>query len=134
MKDGEGGAAIVSRLERVELGTDDDGDPITSCIIVESEAAPTGPKLTGSTKLAYETLIDLAKQPDSPPADANVPPDIPIVSAIRWREHFYAAMEGKPDTKRKALVRAMGKLQELELVGLWSTWAWLPDKPDIAKK
>ena len=37
MKDGEPGEVIVSKLERIEVGIDDDGDPITSCIVVEAE-------------------------------------------------------------------------------------------------
>ena len=37
MKDGRAGAAMASRLERVELGTDDDGDPITSCVVVPAD-------------------------------------------------------------------------------------------------
>ena len=32
MKDGAEGDTIVSRLENVEVGIDEDGDPITSCV------------------------------------------------------------------------------------------------------
>ena len=39
MKDGEGCDPIVSALESVEVGTDEDGDLITSCVVTESEAA-----------------------------------------------------------------------------------------------
>jgi hypothetical protein len=38
MKDGATGDTIVSRLEKVEVGIDEDGDPITSCVVVPSEA------------------------------------------------------------------------------------------------
>jgi AAA domain len=38
MKDGESGDMIVSTLESVEVGIDEDGEPITSCVVVESEA------------------------------------------------------------------------------------------------
>jgi len=38
-KDGEDGAAHPFRLDTVELGTDADGDPITSCVIRPVEAA-----------------------------------------------------------------------------------------------
>lgn len=38
MKDGAEGDVIASRLEFVELGRDEDGDPITSCIIVPAES------------------------------------------------------------------------------------------------
>jgi hypothetical protein len=39
-KDGPVGAEIVSRLEPVEVGTDEDGDAITSCVIEPTEARP----------------------------------------------------------------------------------------------
>ena len=32
MKDGDASAPMASKLERIDLGTDDDGDPITSCV------------------------------------------------------------------------------------------------------
>jgi hypothetical protein len=38
-KDGETGLVFVSRLERVEIGRDVDGDPITSCVVREVEGA-----------------------------------------------------------------------------------------------
>jgi hypothetical protein len=37
MKDGEGSERIVSALESVEVGKDEDGDIITSCVVVEAE-------------------------------------------------------------------------------------------------
>ncbi|MCT8974941.1 AAA family ATPase [Microbaculum marinisediminis] len=45
-KDGPQGDRIVSRLDIVEVGTDEDGDVITSCVVVETDAAtmPTGPR------------------------------------------------------------------------------------------
>ena len=38
MKDGESGDTIVSKLDPVEIGLDEDGDPIRSCVLVEAEA------------------------------------------------------------------------------------------------
>ena len=57
LKDGPEGAEVYSRLEPVDVGTDDDGDPISSCIIVEAE--PT--KKTTNTKLTknQDTLLGL---------------------------------------------------------------------------
>ena len=58
LKDGEAGETIASKLESVEVGTDEDGDTITSCVVVETDQ-PTattakGPRLTPnqSTMLA----------------------------------------------------------------------------------
>ncbi len=41
MKDGPEGDEIHSKLKPVDVGVDDDGDPITSCIIIEAEPAKT---------------------------------------------------------------------------------------------
>ena len=39
-KDGPQGDTVVSRLEAVEVGADEDGEPITSCIVLEADAEP----------------------------------------------------------------------------------------------
>ena len=41
-KDFEAGAVLASKLEQVELGTDSDGDPITSCVIVAERGQRSG--------------------------------------------------------------------------------------------
>lgn len=49
MKDGEAGETIASGLEPIDVGTDEDGEPITSRIVVEAQApvtGPSGPRLT----------------------------------------------------------------------------------------
>jgi len=58
MKDGEAGETITSKLESAEVGTDEDGDTITSCVVVATDqptaTAAKGPRLTAnqSTMLA----------------------------------------------------------------------------------
>jgi hypothetical protein len=128
MKDGEAGATIIAKLEPVDLGFDDDGDPISSCIIVPAQAQPKMPKLPDAAKLAFEKLQEVISEAgEPPPASNHIPqgPDIRVCSAILWRETFYKAYLGKPDTKQKAFVRASTKLQELHLVGIWSETVWL---------
>jgi hypothetical protein len=61
MKDGPEGEVIASRLERVELGTDEDGDPITSCVVVPAEVVEpeaSGPKLTRNQQTVFAILHD----------------------------------------------------------------------------
>ena len=62
MKDGPEGDVIGSRLERVELGVDEDGDPITSCVIVPVEISETkateGPRLTKNQQTMFSILHD----------------------------------------------------------------------------
>ena len=42
MKDGQPGAPFACRLESVELGKDDDGDTISSCVVVPADLASAG--------------------------------------------------------------------------------------------
>jgi hypothetical protein len=63
MKDGEGGGTIVSALENLEVGIDEDGEPITSCVVVEAEmSVPVGyeraPKLTKNDNTYLEMVRD----------------------------------------------------------------------------
>jgi hypothetical protein len=57
MKDGLEGDVIASRLGRVELGSDEDGDPMTSCVIVPVEISDTraaeGPRLTKNQQTMF---------------------------------------------------------------------------------
>lgn len=127
MKDGDASAPLAFELERIDLGQDTDGDPITSCLVRAAELPmANGPKLTGATKLAFHSLKEvLADIGEVPPASTHVPPGHPICPAGIWREHFYSVYAGKPDTKQKAFVRATLRLQELHLIGIWNDKAWL---------
>lgn len=50
-KDGEGGLRSSFRLEQVQLGTDYDGDPVTSCVaVVDSSGLFAKPQLTGKNQ------------------------------------------------------------------------------------
>ena len=131
MKDGPEGAEIVSRLEPVELGADDDGDTITTCIVVPGEggAARTQGQPTGAAKIALNHLYNvLAEVGEVPPANNHIPPDTRTCPVELWRAHCYAgtiAETDKPDTKQKAFVRASKRLQELGSIGVWNDQVWI---------
>src|SRR5262249_7521756 len=71
MKDGTEGETIASRLELVEVGTDEDGEAISSCVVVPSisrrNASSKRPKLSKSAQIAFKALqtavIDAGEQP-----------------------------------------------------------------------
>lgn len=50
LKDGEDGLRWAFELETVELGFDEDGDPITSCVVVEAEAPKAEVSVGGQVK------------------------------------------------------------------------------------
>jgi hypothetical protein len=136
MKDAEAGGVIACRLEGVDLGTDDDGDPITSCVIVEAEGEASGPKLKPTSRFALDLLRSLtATEGQRPPGESNLPEHARVYHAGTFRERFYEAYPGdKRDTKKKAHLRAVLDLQAAGLIELWREWMWLRDSRDRREK
>jgi len=132
MKDGPSGAVIASKLEVVELGVDQDGDPLTSCVIIPAVATVES-KLPKGAALALEALRKLfASSIDNIPAPegANLPAGARVVRQTRWREHFYSATpQDSQGAKQRAFLRAHEKLTEAKLIDFWDEYVWLtPDK------
>ena len=131
LKDGEEGQEVFSRLEQVEVGLDDDGEPITSCVIVPSSeaAADTGRRITGAAKIALDFLqkaIDDAGEPA--PASNHIPRTIRVVRGSLWRAYCdkgSLTTSDKKDSKDKAFNRAYHRLQELGAIGVWTDLVWI---------
>src|SRR6188474_3528090 len=107
MKDGVDGATIVSRLDVVEVGTDSDGDPISSCVVMPGDgSARPAPnrKLSDRLKLALDALTDAVLGHGNPaPAAMQLPAAIRVVGADRWRhELFRRAVLNKDDKNPRA--------------------------------
>jgi hypothetical protein len=66
MKDGAQGDKICSRLEPVEVGIDEDGEAITSCVVVPAEindsSDATGPKLSRNQQTMFSILHDAGER------------------------------------------------------------------------
>jgi len=64
-KDGKDGEAQPFRLEVVEIGTDEDGEPITSCVVVPEEAAAQATRSKapkgGNQRIVYDALGELLR-------------------------------------------------------------------------
>jgi AAA domain len=62
MKDGEEGNTVASRLEVVDVGLDDDGQPITSCVVVPidepTSSSSAEPRLTKNQKTHFAILFE----------------------------------------------------------------------------
>ncbi len=128
-KDGEGGAEFAFCLEKIELGIDEDGDPITSCICVQTDSIPQKKRVTGQAKIALQLLEEaIAKDGQIPPASNHIPPNISACSLRLWQEYCKSGQisdPNKPDAFRMAFKRASQKLQELGIIGFWSDWVWI---------
>jgi hypothetical protein len=140
MKDAEGGAEIPSRLDPVDLGTDAEGESLSSCVITPAVAEAAEAKLPKGADLALEVLRKLiASSIDSiaAPEEANLPAGTRICRQARWREHYYEASPAEDQgAKQKAFRRAHEALINAKLIDFWREYVFLPpdepDKPDIS--
>jgi len=131
MKDGPQGAEIVSSLEQITVGTDDDGDNITSCVIRPAGTAniKVKAKVIGQAGLALRVLSEaITEGGEIPPANSHIPPNTRTIREEAWRANFYARTSTDENTngaRQKAFVRASNKLQERNLIGKWADHVWL---------
>ena len=95
VKDGPEGEKVFSELEIVELGYDEDGEVITSCVVVPvaagQEPAPSKPahKLTKTQQLALECLVDLSIDGQTPNPTWGLPQSIrSVVPLGNWRKEL----------------------------------------------
>lgn len=109
MKDGEDGVRWGFKLEVVEMGVDYDGDPVTSCVAVEAELSKPsedpgdrkGLKRRGRIENHILEIMTLFGSES-------------VVSAAELIDRAVAALpapeEGKRDTRRQSVVRAINGL------------------------
>jgi AAA domain len=130
-RDGQDGLQFGFRLEVIEIGHDEDGDPVTSCVAVASDvAARAAKRITGAASIALRLLHNaIIGAGETPPACTHIPPNIRAVQMELWRRYCDSGQisDGTPDAKRKAFKRAAARLQELGAIGVWSDWVWPAD-------
>jgi AAA domain len=133
-RDGDSGKVFAYSLKVIEIGTDDDGDPITSCV-VETEDAPAsvkgGKKIVGQKGLALKVLRELIDEHGEPPPPSNQIPQIQTIKVVRanlWRTHFIKrnpSTSDKPDSISRAFRRAVTDLQNDDAIGVYEEVVWL---------
>lgn len=132
-KDMPEGAEVFSRLEPVTVGTDPDGDDITTLVVVPADADMVvkikGRTVSGAKRVALDLLRDAIDEAGAiPPANSHIPPNTRTIGFETWRTYAYAGSiteSDNPDTKRKAFVRAAKDLQKAGLIGVWNDHAWI---------
>ena len=130
MKDGAEDATIVSRLEPVGVGIDEDGEPITSCVVVPSDGTtlekPTR-KLSDRQRLALNALtectIDRGKEP---PAEFGLPAGISAVAVDQWRDELFArgVLDVDAGNPREDFRRMRQSLAARGLIGERKGYIW----------
>jgi len=130
-KDFAEGAEIVSRLERVPLGTDLDGDEISSLVVLPAEAptkrSTTTRKLTDRQKLALAALDECTCNVGKTAPEAfQLPISIKVVPLTAWREEPYrkGVLERDAKSPREEFKRVRQQLQARGLIGIRDELVW----------
>jgi hypothetical protein len=134
MKDGPQGDEFASRLEVVEIGQDDEGDRITSCIIEPIEGVATSRKNKAAKKLTKGANIALAALHEAigecgkvPPSSNHIPPGVKTVTMDQWRDYAYRqGISGSPEKRARqvAFQRAHESLVDGKQVAVWEPNVW----------
>jgi hypothetical protein len=134
MRDGPEDQVVVSRLEAVEIGTDADGDEMTSFVVVEAEAQPVGhkPKVSSGGAAANIALLALAKAIDEvgqiDESSEHIPAGMRAVSLDVFRQYAYSmGISGSIQDRAKQLAfqRCLQKLVASGEVGIWQHQVWI---------
>lgn len=113
-KDGADGAEHAFRLDVVPLGDDEDGDPVSSCVVVQCDQQPQKAKrLTAAQRAGLSSLSDACNEhgqfdEESMAYGAHIE---------HWREVFYQQSTGdNAEAKKKAFQRVRTALVQIGMV------------------
>jgi hypothetical protein len=130
-KDFAEGTEVVSRLQRIELGNDADGDPITSLVVLPIE----GPiqrravtrKLSPRQQLALAALDECAISDGTPaPPSLQLPVRTIVVPLTAWREELYrkGVLDRDAKNPREEFRRVRQQLQARNLIAIHDHLVW----------
>lgn len=133
LKDGPEGDQFISALKAVEVGLDDAGDSVSSCVVeainepanVAARPSRLSPSAEQARRLLHEAINT---DGEVPPSNNHIPAGRHAVKAETWRRYCYeGSITGgaTEDARRKAFKRAADKLQAANVIGVWGEWVWL---------
>ncbi|MGM0517872.1 MAG: AAA family ATPase, partial [Pseudomonadota bacterium] len=115
-KDGQDGIPLPFVLDEVELGEDEDGEPISSCVVAYDHDGKARPA-KGWTAVAVRVLRKLKQSAIEDGSAGNLATEIPLTA---YHNHWYLERpEDKKDTVRKNARRQLETLREKNLIE-WS--------------
>jgi hypothetical protein len=131
MKDGPDGDTVASRLEALEVGADEDGEAVTSCVVVAAEIEPSAAKLQrklpNTAKIAHRALLEALNRHGKPAPVSNYIPSIArVVTQEQWRTVCYqmGISGGERRAQEKAFERARERLVADGMVGTYEGLYW----------
>lgn len=129
-KDDPDGMRWGFSLDVVELGMDEDGDPITTLVVNEAAEPPADKaprdRLSDNLQIGLQTLHSAMKACAILATVGEDGAELSVITEANWRDCFYR--EGKPgesqDTKQRAFRRIVDGLQAKKLIGSRDGFVW----------
>ncbi|RRY08847.1 ATP-binding protein [Brucella anthropi] len=147
LKAGPAGGTHRFRLRQTTVGKDNDGDPITSCIVINQEHTqaasgekekPKGFKVRDHEREFLSALAEVIdKKGVMPPPDLAVPKDVVLVASVEdvrtlYKEQLAATEDGdeeQVETRlRQRWSRATKQMLKWKIVGSKKPWLWFTGK------
>lgn len=131
-KDGDAFHKLAFTLGQVSVGHDEDGEPITTCVVTPADQ-PAGGTNAGRWRPSGAILIALNALDESigacgrPSPGGHCPKDVQVVSVESWKDHAInrgISDSDNVDSGRRAFDRARKKLLEKGLIGQWESNIW----------
>ncbi|MBI3441575.1 MAG: AAA family ATPase [Proteobacteria bacterium] len=134
-RDGKKDDTFSSELKIIHLSTDDDGDAVTSCVLIQTDepAAKNKSMLTGRAKDAFEILCNLIAEEGIGIIPKSGMAEVRGTKLKYFREALKEAdiADGdKGDTQKKAIQRAIRKLKDAGKIKVWKDNVWITGQGD----
>jgi hypothetical protein len=132
-RDGKTGDKLNFRLVQVEVGVDEDGDPMTSCVLEACDALVKTRQLSAQKRRALDILRTCIIEKGQ---KRIVQKDMGMRDCVRidqYREYLKQenlSTSDKPDTVNKAITRAIDSLNHSLITGSYGDYIWIMDKED----
>lgn len=116
-------------LQLVELGLDQEGDMVTSAVVVPAGApAKEAKQLSGRDAVALHALDEVLKLSGAIRNNESLPQNRKVVEISEWRDRCrlngLTNADAAQDTRRKAFARAKERLLDSDHIRVWDRFVW----------
>ena len=121
------GSVFAYLLRDVEIGIDEDGEPVTSAVVEPTEPVRQRPKLSAQQTIALQALDDAIAVKGEKRLGDMFPQNRRCVSLATWREYCdrHALSSGESDSaQRKAYHAVKSALHLKEIIRIVDDWVW----------
>jgi hypothetical protein len=133
-RDGRTGDKFYLALEAVEIGVDDDGEKISSCVAISANVpAHEKTKLTGAKNRAVDILNKCLIESGKKRRVGEGSSEVICVTSGEYRQALRQgniSKADKPDDINRTVRRTIDELNKAKITVCYDDYIWLPDKPD----